>query len=407
MAGEAPADAPAEGGHELEPGRLLGRYRIQGLLGRTAWASTYAAHADDVEVAIKLAHDGGNELRAELHTVRDALRVSPGSLDNVEEGLDPETERPFFVTALCSDPSLADLVAVCPLSADEAIGLATSLAKALAPLHESGAGHLAIKPTNVFVGPPPDHEVQVGDRGADLLRRTAKARHRWLAPEQLDETADRDDPRTDVFAMALLVFFALTGSSYWSSTDDDALADELRGPRILPSLRARDVGVELDAAFDAALLRALSVEAAARFASARAFAEALAVHGEATIGNDAKAPDRPRSAPPPAAERHLKATAKLVRFELPAGTPIVNRTVKMPRFAGPAAPATPEIPAPTGSGPVASAPAPSSARGVPRFQMSAAERGSRMSKKTSARLVALAVTAVVVALIVSFFLARR
>jgi serine/threonine protein kinase len=353
MAREAPADAPAEDDVELEPGSLLGGYRIQGLLGRTAWASTYAAHVGETEVAIKLAaSEGSDELIADLRTLRDEFRSVPGSLAAREEGRGGAPERPFFVTELCSHPSLADLVAVCPLTADEVVGLAASLAKALAPLHDAGVGHLAIKPTNIFVGPPPAHEVTIGDLGAELFRRVSRAQHGWLAPEQIAEPAT-GDPRTDVFAMGLVLFYALTGSSYWSSIDDASLIDEIRGARVAPSLRARDVGAELDVALDAVLLRALSADASARFASARAFADALAVHGEATVGvvpHEAapekekaletaleEAPEKasekapPPKPPPLPSERHLKATAKLVRYELPDQKPIPNRTVKMPK----------------------------------------------------------------------------
>jgi serine/threonine protein kinase len=364
MAREAPADAPADEVLELEPGSLLGGYRIQGLLGRTAWASTYAAHAGESEVAIKLAtSEGSDELLAELRTLREEFRSVPGSLEAFEEGRGGDRELPFFVTELCSHPSLADLVAVCPLSPDEVVGLATSLAKALAPLHEAGVGHLAIKPTNIFVGPPPDHDVTIGDLGAELFRRPSKAKHPWLALEQLEEPAT-GDPRTDVFAMGLVAFYALTGSSYWSSSDDAALVEEMHGARMPPSLRARDVGVELDAALDAVLLRALSADASARFASARAFAEALAVHGEATVGVVPEKP--PAKAPPPLSERHLKATAKLVRFELRDPPPIPNRTVKMPK-----AEMTPRpSPAATALMPRAIVPsAPSTPRRVPRFQL--------------------------------------
>ena len=158
MAGEAPADAPAEQVPELEPGSLLGGYRIQGLLGRTDWASTYAAHAGENEVAIKVAASaGGEDLIAELRAARDEFRSVPGSLAALEEGIGSDPERPFFVTELCSHPSLADLVGVCPMTSDEVVGLAMSLAKALSPLHKAGVAHLALKPTNLFVGPPPLH----------------------------------------------------------------------------------------------------------------------------------------------------------------------------------------------------------------------------------------------------------
>src|SRR6185503_14660106 len=126
----------------------------------------------------------------------------------VESGQDPQTQSLYSATELSPHPSLAQLVELCPLSPIEMATVLTNLGRAMDVAHESGAYHLGLKPTNVFVGPAPSYDVKVADFGTALVRKLlsedASGYHAaWLAPEQLPP-AGSFGPETDVFAVALV-----------------------------------------------------------------------------------------------------------------------------------------------------------------------------------------------------------
>jgi hypothetical protein len=155
----------------------------------------------------------------------------------------------------------------------------------------------------------------------------------WLAPEQIDSGAPAD-VRADVFTVALLAFFAMTGKPYWSAptTDEEKLVDDIRGPRVKPSLRARAVGTTLPAKLDDVFLKALGPPDQ-RYESPRAFADAL----EATLAAPPAREDEQRSS-----ERHVKATLKLEKFRMPT---LENTAPSGTEHAAPAAGRTQKLPA--------------------------------------------------------------
>ena len=356
---------------ELSPGRAIGPYTIEGLLGRTRWGATYAAVGNGRHVALKVldpivAQQPG--VHDELRRARASIGTDGGFLATYED-VEDETVGSVLVAPLSEDPSLGDLVDIFPLTPEETVALLASLATALESAHRVGVAHLALKPTNLFIGPPPEHAVRLGDVGADVLRRASRAIHgshgslAWLAPEQLDSDA-KPTVTADVFVAGLLAFFAMTGKPLWREVeqdDEDALVAELRAPRMKPSELAMELGADVSTALDQALMKALAPEPTDRYSSVGALAAALAnalamSPREATVAETealaqaptslkpaqpasaSPAPEAPASCeeeltapparqttspvpalqkaasrPPPAA-RHFKATQKLHRF---------------------------------------------------------------------------------------------
>lgn len=377
---------------DVTPGTTVGTYDVQGSLGATAWSVTFVATASGGETlyALKVfdkeddgAWPGLEEAKAKLASVANHLVLAIADL-----GIDEENGVRFVATPLSDHPSLADLVDIYALAPAEAVVLVKNLAIAIASAHGAGIAHLALKPSNVFVGPPPTYAVRVVDFGSDAIRRAKKARGSlaWLAPEQIDSDAPAD-ARADVFTVALLAFFAMTGKPYWSAPidDEEKLVADIKGPRVKPSARARAVGASLPAKLDDVLLKALGAPED-RFDSPRAFAEAL----EAALAEPPpKAEEDQRSS-----ERHVKATLKLEKFRMPtlentapsgmqqaapdAGAPAIQKTQKMaparlplherpplpppappPRRSSPSIPdATPSSPAPAVTDPAGTTSAP-------------------------------------------------
>ena len=189
-----------------------------------------------------------------------------------------------------------------------------SLGRALDAAHEHGIAHLSLKPTNLFVGPAPAYNVRLVDFAMSLVHgalsspEKRRASAPWLAPEQQDGGTG-GGPAADIFATALLGFYALTGASYWrwcyaDSLDESAWQSELLGSRAPVSERAREIGIALDVAFDAPFARALAVSPDERFRTAGDFAEALAAALEASADAMGK-PATVSEAPAPAFAANL------------------------------------------------------------------------------------------------------
>ena len=156
--------------------------------------------------------------------------------------------------------------------------------------------HHALKPTNIFVDAGAGYAVRLSDFAASVVRRASPTHEAyvhsapWWAPEQLQPSAVLGAP-ADVFAAALVAFYALTGRSYWMScqTSPPDLARwqaEVMGPRTPASQRAQGLGGSIQASIDETFARALSVSQAERPASVSVLAQALAT----ASGSPAAAP---------------------------------------------------------------------------------------------------------------------
>jgi eukaryotic-like serine/threonine-protein kinase len=171
---------------------------------------------------------------------------------------------------------------------DGVLYLGERLAGALAYVHERGILHRDLKPSNVLLCP--NGEPILID--FNLAHDRTIAEHRvggtlpYMPPEQLeamgkggDERHVPTDPRSDVYALGVILYELLTGAHPFgpvpvklktSDARDFLIRRQRRGPT---SLRARNRAV--DPAVDRLILRCLSAEPAGRPATARELADEL------------------------------------------------------------------------------------------------------------------------------------
>jgi serine/threonine protein kinase len=190
---------------DLAPGTVVGgRYTVASRIGRGTMSTTYrASNGDTSEVALKV-YDPSlpvGTLDSMRRAGEAAAAITSAAIAPLDAGVDPASGAPFAVQELSARPSLAQLVELCPLAPTDAVALARSLARALAPLHERGVAHGALAPGNVFVGPPPACEVRLSD---------------FAAPRQEQEQDPSAAVATDVEGAARIVSFALTGRPFGS-----------------------------------------------------------------------------------------------------------------------------------------------------------------------------------------------
>jgi serine/threonine-protein kinase len=164
------------------------------------------------------------------------------------------------------------------MSLRRALRIAAEIADALDAAHRAGLVHRDVKPANVLV--PDGGGVKVTDFGIakavgvdDLTRTgTVMGTARYLAPEQINGRPT--DPRTDVYALGLLLYEMLCGHPPFGGDTDIATAMARLTTTAAP---IRDERPDVPPALDDVVHRCLARDPAARYASAGAVRDALAV----------------------------------------------------------------------------------------------------------------------------------
>ncbi|MCK6589262.1 MAG: hypothetical protein L6Q76_16965, partial [Polyangiaceae bacterium] len=281
----------------LSPGSpIAGKYTVRAMLGYSGASATYhAVSTQGYEVAVKLFAPAVAQ-RPDIMQMIERIYAETNALSAdlavpiIDAGYDPATGAPFGVTQIVSTPSLAQLVARRPLSGAEVSSILNSLARPLDNAHIREVMHHAIKPTNVFVDPANNNAARLMDFGANIPRSVVPTHEGyaisapWMAPEQVTGQVPAG-AAADVFAIALVAFFALTGQSYWRSCQGQtpniqAWQQELMSARTPASSRASELGLRVNPNLDPVFARALAHEPHERFRSVGEFASAF----EAAIG---------------------------------------------------------------------------------------------------------------------------
>jgi serine/threonine-protein kinase len=183
----------------------------------------------------------------------------------------------YIVMELVEGPTLRHLIdQQGGLPVGDVIRIGKQVADALDAAHRAGLVHRDVKPANVLV--PASGPVKVTDfgiakaAGGDDLTRTGTVMGtaRYLAPEQVNGRPT--DPRTDVYALGLLMYEALCGHPPFGGDTDIATA-MARLTTSAPAVRAERPDVS--PALDDVIHRCLARQPTARFGSAAAVRDAL------------------------------------------------------------------------------------------------------------------------------------
>ena len=304
----------------IAPGTLFGsRWIVGRVLGKGELAVVYEAEESRAArfAALKLLDSAlGRDAEAwtRFETLTRSIAEVPGEgiARSYEVGL--VEGRPFVVTERSVFPTLSRYVSERgALSVRSFRETLATLAGALDAAHAAGFTHGNLKPQNVFVSVDNPGWARLTDFGLAELREASGVPNPrtlgWNAPEVSPGAPTR---ASDLYALGLVCFFALSGSP-WFSAQRATTASGVPRPR-KASERARSFGGEVPRALDAWFERALAHDPAQRFANAldmaHAFARAL----------ETRDPSPPESAHP------LSATIPVPeRSPLPRPTPSAAR----------------------------------------------------------------------------------
>src|SRR4051794_597153 len=160
-----------------------------------------------------------------------------------------------------------------PLPVQLAAEITAKVADALDALHRAGYVHRDVKPRNVLVAA--GGHVYLSDFGLARPIDACPADGGWVgtvayaAPEQI--TGHPTDPRSDVYGLGGLLYFALTGRPPF---ERDSLDETLRAHLSEAPPAPSSIRPGLPPEIDAVVVRALAKEPASRFATAGEMARA-------------------------------------------------------------------------------------------------------------------------------------
>ena len=251
-----------------------------------------------------------------------AARLAHPSIVSVYDTLAEDGVNAIVMELVTGTTMRADLDQHGPLQLSAVLAIGTQVADALGAAHASGLVHRDVKPANILLSA--DGRVLVADfgiakaaEGADLTNDgsmvgTAK----YLAPEQVE--GGPVDGRTDLYALGVVLYEALTGTPpFLADTDTGtALARLHRDPTPLRELRP-----QIPLAVELVVMRALARQPDDRFPDAAAMRRALlaagadpsqapAVAQAAVAANSAERPAVTNLAPPPAPPAHHQPPAE-------------------------------------------------------------------------------------------------
>ena len=225
-------------------GTLLGgRYRVDSTLGAGGMATVFLCEDERLgrEVAVKRLHAHSPTQTAQRF-VREAKLGASLNHPNLVSVYDTVTddEGVLIVMELVRGESLADALRRGPLETDEALSVVRDVASGLDHAHSHGVVHRDVKPANVLLRE--DGMTKLVDLGiataADQTRITQSGivlgTAAYMAPEQLD--GSKAGPATDVYALSVVAFEALSGSRARSGRTPMEIAHQIAtdGP---PDLR--------------------------------------------------------------------------------------------------------------------------------------------------------------------------
>jgi serine/threonine-protein kinase len=270
---------------------LAGRYRLISLIGRGGMGSVWKAEHLGLRalVAVKLIDKSIDMLPEALSRFhREAQSAaslrSPHVVQILDHGVDEASHVPFIVMELMEGESLATrLERVKRLSAPETARIVSHVARALARAHEAGIIHRDLKPDNIFLVKNDDDEIakvldfgiaksKAHAIGGDTATRTGSVLGTpyYMSPEQISGSKEIDF-RTDLWALAVIAYEALTGQRPYTADNVGGLAIQICTRRPPPPSSHAPVPSGFDAWFD----RATALESSRRYGSARELADDL------------------------------------------------------------------------------------------------------------------------------------
>ncbi len=304
----------------LTPGQLFSQeYRVERVIAAGGMGTVYEVTQRSLGVprALKVLHhwlaDDDRVRRRFVEEARISTRIESEHVAQViDAGVAMPGSVPWYVMELLRGETLESLVARRGLlPPEEVLAILDPVCHAAGAAHRIGVVHCDLKPENIMVAEARRADARLDVKVLDFgiahvvpalktyvkLTR-AQGSPGWLAPEQL-HVEGKVSAASDVWALGLIAFDALTGGSYWRHYGQypAILAEMEVAPIEAASARVSSLGraVTLPAGFDDWFARCVDRDPARRFADASVAMEALRVAlapSPAVVDDDRAVPGR-------------------------------------------------------------------------------------------------------------------
>ena len=264
-------------------GELIdGKYRLERELGAGAMGRVWLARNAmlDLPVAIKIVDVQQHGRDAVARVLAEARLLAQLSHPNIVRVLDCHSDEgaAYVVMELLEGCTLAELMEEGPLPAPLVVRMMVPLLDALAASHREGIIHRDIKPENIFIARRGDRicpkllDFGIAHSGAFQVTRSDKklivGTPGYMSPEQALGT-DTVDHRSDIWAMGVVMYEAISGDSAFQSSTYANYLRALRERKLVPLETEGAMGLWM------VLDRAMSRTPEERFASADELAATL------------------------------------------------------------------------------------------------------------------------------------
>src|SRR6185503_5400490 len=266
----------------LQPGQMLGAYRILNKIGQGGMATVYKAYQPSMDrhVEIKILPgqlaDSPEFVKRFQQEARFIAKLEhPHILPVFDYGEDNGIT--YFVMRYFEAGTLKDKMQVGPLPIQEIDRIFTQLADALGYAHARGIVHRDLKPANALVDS--DGNLFLTDFGIAKLLESASPRltqtdaimgtPAYISPEQAQ--AQTVDQRSDIYSLGIVLYEMVTGRvPFTADTPLAVILKHISDPMPLPSALKTDI----PAPIEQVILKALAKEPQDRFATAAEFLSA-------------------------------------------------------------------------------------------------------------------------------------
>jgi serine/threonine-protein kinase len=262
--------------------RRIGKYRLDGLLGKGAMGVVYRALDPLIErtVALKtVRRDLGDEEQAREMIERfrkeaqAAGRLMHPNIVAVHEYGESD-EVAYIAMEFVDGTPLSALIGERPCPLPQALEWFSDLLAALDYSHQHGVVHRDIKPANLLV--TRDGRIKISDFGIARIESSTLTQTgamlgtpSYMSPEQF--RGEAIDGRSDLFSAGVVLYQLLTGQRPFSGSAATVMQQVLNHTPTQPSR----LNAALPPGFDTVIMRALAKDPRQRHDTARAFQQAL------------------------------------------------------------------------------------------------------------------------------------
>jgi serine/threonine protein kinase len=268
---------------EVLPEMIAG-YKIVSMLGRGNFGTVFLALPPNSgrPVALKVAHPAWQASYLPDLVTREASVLSRLRHQHIVRFYESRSADGYWIisTEWIDGKDLRDLMLESRIPFHRSIEITLQLLDALGHAHKQGVVHRDVKPANVKLDQRGN--VKLLDFGLAKLYRglgptfsqegEVKGSLDYMSPEQAAGKVHEIDPRSDLYAVAVILYEMLTGHRPLPASTDDVSQDAGNQPFLAP----QTLNFTIPDALNEVCLKALQANPGERFQSADEFAAALA-----------------------------------------------------------------------------------------------------------------------------------